>query len=134
MTTLEQFPYFIEKAEKILPFWEGMNEGKFRSTKCMNEACQELHFPPRILCPKCYSTKIEWIDLPQTGTVETFTFVEIPPEGFSEPYYLVMVRMDVLEKPILVRYTGEGVPEIGQRVKMSFEEVEGQNLPVLVPA
>ncbi len=134
MVVLKQFPYFIEKAEKILPFWEGLNEGKFKTTKCQNPNCGAIHFPPRILCPECYSTQIEWVNLPTTGTVETFTHVEIPPEGFAEPYYLAMVQMDQLEKPILARYAGEEAPEIGQKVKMAFEEVGEQKLPVFVPA
>lgn len=131
---MNQFPYFIEKAEKILPFWEGLNEEKFRSTRCLNEDCREIHFPPRVLCPKCYSTKVEWIDLPKTGKIETFTYVEIPPDGFSEPYYLTMVRMDGLEKPILARFAGTEEPKINLKVLMTFEEIDGQKVPVFVPA
>ena len=132
MATLQQFPYFIEKAERIKPFWDALNQGKFVSTRCSE--CEEVHFPPRILCPKCFSTNVEWTELPRKGTVESFTFVEIPPEGFLESYYLAMVRMDQLEKPILARFVGENPPSIGQAVEMHFESIDGQNVPVFKPA
>ncbi len=128
MGTLKEFPYFIEKAEKIKPFWDGLNEESFRTTKC--EKCGSLHFPPRILCPQCFGTEISWVDLGKSGTIESFSFVEVPPEGFENPYFLVMVDMHDLGKPILARYIDENPPEIGSSVVMEFEEVNGQKLPV----
>ncbi len=123
MNTLDKPPYYIDVNTKLSSFWEGLNQGEFRTTKC--KSCGSVHYPPRTLCPSCYSDQIEWVNLPLTGTVETYTHVDIPPPGFNGAFYLVAVRMDELDKTILGRYTGEE-PKIGDRVTMAFEQMGEQ--------
>lgn len=121
-------PYRIEKSEKSAPFWQGLNEGKLMTTKC--KRCSTLHFPPSpILCTSCFNTEVEWISLPLEGTITTYTAVSIPPDGFSQSYTLVSVRVDQLDKVILGRFIGEN-PQIGDRVKIEFEDIDGQSLLV----
>ena len=115
-------PYRIEKSEKSAPFWQGLNEGKLMTTKC--KKCSTLHFPPSpILCTSCFNTDMDWISLPLEGTITTFTVVAVPPEGFSQSYTLTSVKVDQLDKIILGRYIGER-PQIGDRVKIEFEDIK----------
>jgi hypothetical protein len=121
---LAQIPYYIETQGALRPYWEGMNQGEFRTTKC--KKCQEMHFPPRVLCPKCYSTHLEWVSLPLTGTLQTGTMVSVPPQGFQGQYYLASVLVDVLNKPILGRLNAHREAKIGDRVQLRFEAVGSQ--------
>jgi uncharacterized OB-fold protein len=119
---LEKMPYYIETSSKLKPYWDGLNAGEFKTTRC--KKCEDIHFPPRTLCSKCYSTDLEWINLPLAGVLESFTLVSIPPPGFSGAYYLAEVRVDVLNKPILGRLYNDNEPKIGDKVILSFEDID----------
>lgn len=119
-------PYHIDKSETMKPFWEGLNENKFMTTTC--EKCSTIHFPPTPqLCTNCFGTKINWIELPLSGTISTWTKVTVPPEGFFGEYFLASVIVDKLDKAILGRFVDEN-PKIGDRVEITFENVIDQNL------
>ena len=119
-------PYRIEKSELSKTFWNGLEDGKFFTTQCDN--CNEIHYPPApVLCSKCLKTDINWIELPLSGTITTHTRVNLPPMGFKEQYTLIVVLIDLLNKPVLGRYTGDN-PEIGKKVKIEFEKINGLSL------
>jgi len=124
MNLLDKSPYYIEVNTKLAPFWEGLNQGEFKTTKC--NSCNAIHYPPRVMCPKCYSNNLTWIELPGSGVIESFTHVQIPPPGFNGKFYLVAVNMDELGKTILGRYISEDEPQIGQKVTMSFDQMGDQ--------
>lgn len=127
-SVLHEFPYAIEKSEKSQPFWEGLNEGKLRSTRCLK--CSTTHFPPApILCVSCFSTEIEWVDLPLEGTLTSFTRVEKPPAGFDSTYILCVVQIKELEIPIVGRLQGNDQDlAIGDSLKITFEKVKDQSI------
>ncbi len=103
-----------------------MEEGKLFSTQC--NKCQEIHYPPSpILCNKCLKSDISWIELPLSGYTSTYTRVNLPPSGFKEQYTLIVVIIDLLDKPVLGRYIGDN-PEIGKRVKIEFERINDLSL------
>ncbi len=109
-----------------------MNNGELKTTKC--EKCEAIHYPPSPkLCPSCFGFSMTWINLPLEGTVSTWTNVLAPPAGFSGSYYLVSVILDKLEKPIVGRFQGNQ-PNIGDRVKISFEKVGEQSVYIFKKA
>ncbi len=119
-------PYLIEKSVTMKPYWDGLNDKKFMTTIC--EKCSTIHFPPTPqLCTNCFGTKINWVELPLLGTISTYTKVTAPPEGFYGEYILASVIVDKLGKAILGRFI-EDNPKIGDRVEISFEKVQDQNL------
>lgn len=121
-------PYHIDKSSTMKPYWDGLNDKKLMTTTC--EKCSVIHFPPTPqLCTNCFGTKIKWKELPLSGVISTWTKVNVPPEGFFGEYILAAVVVDELNKPILGRYIGEN-PEIGKRIKISFELVVDQYLIV----
>lgn len=118
----EGLPYRVEKSKSNAPFWDGLDDKKFLTTKCLK--CQNLHFPPTTkLCPICFGVEMEWVELPLEGTVTTFTKVEAPPEGFFGEYILASVLIDKLDKQILGRYLGNNL-KMGDRVKVDFEKIK----------
>ncbi|MEJ2715973.1 MAG: zinc ribbon domain-containing protein [Deltaproteobacteria bacterium] len=84
MATMDLFPQQSKEFNQIYSFYEYLKDGRFTTTRCKD--CGEEPFPPRLLCPECYSTNMEWIDWPTTGTVIEVTeeLVGVP-LGFGKP-------------------------------------------------
>ncbi|WP_128638378.1 MULTISPECIES: Zn-ribbon domain-containing OB-fold protein [Rhodococcus] len=94
--------------------------------------CESGHssFPTRDFCPVCYSTDVQPIELPPSGTVETFTTVHQAPPGVTVPYHLAFVRLPgpVVLLSRLQLATG-GEPQIGDEVhivpsRMRIDDVD----------
>jgi uncharacterized OB-fold protein len=59
--------------EATQPFWDAALEGRLTAPRCTN--CGTFVLPPEPFCFECQGTAFEWVDLPGTGTVYTFTVV-----------------------------------------------------------
>jgi len=68
--TLDIWPLECKEFNRTYLFYEHLKAGRFTTTRCIK--CGHVAYPPRIICPKCYSEELEWIDLPTRGTVITF--------------------------------------------------------------
>jgi len=65
--TLDMWPIEAKEFNRIYKFYENLREGKFTTTKC--KKCGWVAYPPRVVCPECYSDELEWIELPKKGKV-----------------------------------------------------------------
>ena len=76
------------------PFWDALSDGRLRSTRC--PGCGTFSFPPRNLCRACWRRDVDWVDLPATGTLYSFTRVHVVPGAFSAdaPYAIGIVDLD----------------------------------------
>lgn len=84
MVTMDLFPQQSKEFNQIAPFYEFLKEGRFTTTKC--KSCGSEPFPPRVMCPDCYSVDMEWIDWPTVGTVIDVTEESVGvPLGFGKP-------------------------------------------------
>jgi uncharacterized OB-fold protein len=79
-------------------FNQFLAEHRLMAARCT--ACGEIFLPPRPLCPRCYSTTMEWVELSGAGRLEGFTliYVGLPAmaaEGYSRqnPYCAGVVRL-----------------------------------------
>ncbi|RMG20925.1 MAG: Zn-ribbon domain-containing OB-fold protein [Methanobacteriota archaeon] len=59
----------------ISKFLEGLKEGKIYGVKC--DDCKRVVCPPRMFCEECFSPMVEYVELPDTGTVNTFSLAYI---------------------------------------------------------
>ena len=77
------------------PFWDGVAEGIFQTTRC--STCERLCFPPRPICPYCWTATVAWEALPTTGKLYSWTRVRIGPAVFDPqlPYEVGIVDLDV---------------------------------------
>ena len=64
------------------------------SSKC--EACSRVIIPPRDTCPYCGKTAgpMEKMDLPNRGVVQSYTTLQMPPEGFKAPLPMALVELE----------------------------------------
>lgn len=87
-------PYLPRMTEFTKPFWEGLKNGQFLTTQCQD--CGDKTFPPKIVCPKCWSDNLVWIRPGITGTLYSWTRVHAGPAVFQalQPYYLGIIDLD----------------------------------------
>ena len=101
MMTMDLFPQQSKEFNQIHTFYEFLREGRFTTTKCTQ--CGAEPFPPRVVCPECYSEELEWIDWPTIGTVIELTEeVAGVPLGFGPPP-LIHALVDLEGKKTLFR-------------------------------
>ena len=97
------------------------------------QACGELHYYPRALCPHCFSDRTEWIAAKGTGTIYSYSTMH---RGVPVPYTIAYVVLDegVTMMTNLVDFA-PGSLRIGQSVRVLFRETEGGiKVPVFTPA
>jgi uncharacterized OB-fold protein len=77
------------------PFWEGLAQGRWQSTCC--SACGKFTFPPKPICPHCWSDAMTWKDLSTRGTLYSWTRIHSAPKVFAEesPYAVCVVDLDI---------------------------------------
>ncbi len=122
-------------------FRELKDNARLMGTRCPK--CGDLRCPPHPNCQKCY-IPTEWIPVPSTGTVWSYTIVRsernLPPDYTGPvPFVLSLVEIDgcdnVYPEQILEIDRPEDV-KIGMRVKAGFREARlGRNTDfVWIPA
>jgi uncharacterized OB-fold protein len=115
-----------------LPYWDAARERRLLIRKC--NACENLHFMPRHLCPECWSDQLVWIDSKGTGSVHSFTVIRrAPTAAFASgsPYVVALIDLD--EGPrMIANVIGDQAlaVRIGDRVTVTFEHRgEGAMVP-----
>lgn len=115
------------------PFWNGLAERKILLKHCRQ--CDRLFHYPRITCPHCLSSDLEWKQSSGRGTLYTYTISRRPTHPlFADevPQYLAVVQ---LEEGPRVTSTLVNVPEdkikIGMALAPVFEHHEKQGATLL---
>ena len=116
-----------------LPFWEGLREHKLRLQRCLD--CEKLIHYPRSNCPRCLGTNLDWVEVPGTGVIYTYTIARraTAPQFEDEvPQKIAVVQLD--EGPRITTTlvnVDEASIRVGLRVRPVFQDVEGQELTLL---
>ena len=125
MVTMDLYPQESKEFNQIYPFFEHLKEGRFTTTKC--KECGAEPFPPRVLCPECWSKEMEWIDWPTTGTVVEFTEEVVGvPLGFGKPP-LIHALVDLQGKRTMfvrIANCGQGELKVGDQVKVTVFDID----------
>ena len=115
------------------PYWDGAAEGRLRLQRCAD--CGLVRHYPQLVCTKCYSVAVEWIDASGRGTVHSWTVAHHafhPAFKIDLPYTLVTV--DLEEGPRALGRLDPGSQNrlrIGTPVQVSFPANEqGVKLPM----
>lgn len=71
-----------------------LEKGKVMATRCRR--CGTKYFPPRMDCPKCVGSDVEWFEIKGNGKLVTYTVVNYGPTGFEDdaPYTLAIADFD----------------------------------------
>jgi uncharacterized OB-fold protein len=81
------------KTEEFINYLE---QGKVMTTRC--KKCGAVYFPPKMDCPSCLDSDVEWFEITGTGKLVTYTVVHYGPSGFEDeaPYTLAIADFDGL--------------------------------------
>jgi uncharacterized OB-fold protein len=108
------------------PFWEGLAQGHWSSTCC--RACGKFTFPPKPICPHCWSDHMEWKEMSTRGILYSWTRVHAVPAAFAAeaPYTLSIVDLENNLRVAMRLVEIEGVevkPEIAVKVvRLMYED------------
>ena len=95
--TLELTQSYTHSLGKYSRFFIELENKRFLATHC--DHCDKVYAPPRPLCPNCLSIT-EWIELPGTGTVVTYSVLHFSPASNPDvaqlhtPYTIAYVLLD----------------------------------------
>lgn len=80
--------------EATRPFWEALTKGVFMTTRCAD--CLQYTFPPKPICPHCWSKKVGWAELSRLGRLYSRTVIHAPPKVFEGqgPIHVGIVDLD----------------------------------------
>lgn len=75
---------------KAADFVTYLAQGKVMATRCRE--CGGSYFPPKMDCPKCLSSDVEWFEIKGSGKLATYSVVNYGPSGFEDdtPYILAL--------------------------------------------
>lgn len=107
------------------------DNGEIWANSC--PSCGKVYIPPKAKCIDCYEDTGEWVQLPGTGTVDTFTVVHyeapcVPPR--KPPIIYAVIKMDGADTG-MVHVIDEAEPEkvrTGMRVEAVIADDRQGNL------
>jgi uncharacterized OB-fold protein len=118
------------------PFWEGARAGRLVVQRCLE--CGRHVFYPRLVCPHCGSSRLEWVTASGRATVYSFTVVHRAPPPFADEAPYVVALVELAEGPrMMTRLTGLKPAEVkvGMPVEVRFVDLdEDFKLPYFGPA
>ncbi len=88
-------PYKYSVGSLASKFFIDLRDKKrINAAKCPK--CGFVNFPPRSVCPKCFSKVEDLVELPGTGTLVTFTQVHYDSavQAVKPPYAIGVIKMD----------------------------------------
>lgn len=114
------------------PYWQGARENKLLIRKC--NACGQVHFMPRHLCPTCWSDDLQWVQASGKGTVHSYTIIRRASDPrFASLVPYVVALIDLQEGPrMMANILGDKAldTKIGDAVSLVFEgRGDGDQLP-----
>lgn len=119
------FAFYSHSYGLVSPFFQGLLKGKLKGTKCPK--CGTIYCPPRAHCwnPDCKVADCHenWVDLPLTGVIHTFTVQCLAAAPFEDmlPFSMGWVQVDGADTtlPTLMHIPPREI-FIGKRVKFEF--------------
>jgi len=109
----------------VSQFLTGLKAGKIMGIRC--DGCGRIAVPPRIFCEWCFRRSESWINLPDTGRVNTFSisYIATDTTRLKTPTIPAVIEIDSAQNAGFLHILGEVKPDevkIGMRVKAVWAE------------
>jgi uncharacterized protein len=111
-------------------FWDAAREHRLVAPRCA--VCGKFRMPPTAFCWNCRSRETEWVELPGTGTVYTFTVARHALTAAAReavPYVIAVISLDDAGGARLISNVVGVAPEevvIGLPVEVAYDDVSDQ--------
>ena len=119
-----------DQSPETKPYWDAAAKGQLLVKKC--NACGELHYYPRSICPFCFSGDTAWLAASGKGTIYSYSVMRRVPV----PYVVAYVTL--AEGPTMITNIVDCDPNavrIGQAVTVTFKPSDGgPPVPMFTPA
>lgn len=119
-------------------FWEATRDHQLRYQQC--DDCGTVVFYPRRHCTGCLNTALTWKTSAGLGTVYSYSVVRQSYHPFFRelvPYAVAWIDLDegprILSNVVGVEDPGTQV-QIGQRVRVTWEDHDELSIPLFEPA
>lgn len=110
----------------ILPtvenFYKFCAERKLMGVKC--KKCGAVLWPPRSLCPNCFSYEVDWVEFKGRGELLTYTVIHFPPTQFQAlaPYAVGILKLEEgPQLPGMIKNLKLEDLRIGMKLRVDFE-------------
>jgi uncharacterized OB-fold protein len=117
------------------PFWDGASARRLMIQRCTQPDCRRAVFYPRVCCPHCHGSGLEWIQASGQGSIVSHTTVRrTHHDGFNAeaPYVFAAVALE--EGPIVyAQIPGAPLEEslTGRAVRVDYaDHGPGRLMPV----
>ncbi len=100
---------------------------RLEAGKCAG--CGYLAFPPRIVCPECGSREFETVNLDDTGTIITYTVVQVASDQFATEVPLPIAIIETDDGGRLTAQVVDCAPDevaIGKKVRLMFRRIQSE--------
>lgn len=131
VTKIEYRPkleYAWDAGYAIGKFLQGLKDGKILGIRCRK--CDRILVPPRAFCELCFVPLDDWVELKDTGRVNTFSisYISWDVKRLEKPQIPAVIEIDGASKGIgILHLLGEVKPEdvkVGMRVKAVWKKPE----------
>jgi uncharacterized OB-fold protein len=114
---IDPFPLEAPEHTRLAEFYARLAQGRLSTTRCTD--CGRIAWPPRGFCAECTSDRIDWVDLPDEGTVHAFTVQETGlPAGFEGPRVFTIVKLGGHRIFSILLGVDPAMVKVGQRVRL----------------
>lgn len=126
-----EYQWPLGEAERA--FFDGLRErGEITGAECQD--CGRIMVPPRSFCDQCFTDAVEYVGVPSTGVIESFSesYFSLHGKPLDEPFYVGIVRLDDTDGGLYHRLEpGSAEVSIGSRVEAVLrDEREGSILDI----
>jgi acetyl-CoA C-acetyltransferase len=103
--------YDWDAGEAIGAFLDGLREQRILATTCVS--CGRTLVPPRKFCERCFRPADGWTEVPQTGSVETFSICHVTwdMQPLEVPQIPAVIRLDGTSEGGFLHLLGEVAPD-----------------------
>jgi hypothetical protein len=134
VTREERIQFIRGDKGEVLPtvenFYKFCAERRLMAVKCRN--CGTILCPPRGLCPKCFTSSLEWTELKREGKLLTYTIIHFPPSQFQAlaPYAVGIAKLTGGPKlPGMIKNTKLESLKIEMELEVDFETTVPKGWP-----
>jgi uncharacterized OB-fold protein len=126
--------YAWDPGEAMGAFLEGLRDGRILATTCVQ--CHRTLVPPRKFCERCFRPTDSWVEVSQSGAVETFSICHVTWDmrDLAEPELPAVVRLDGTSEGGFLHKLGEVAPgdvRIGMAVEAVWKPLEQRTGSIL---
>lgn len=98
-----------------------MPEKSIASSQCND--CRRVIVPPRGTCPYCGITAgpMKRLELLNLGTIQSYTTLELPPQGFQAPLSIALVELEHGALILCLARDSKSTTRIGEQVEITVD-------------